>query len=75
MEKEQLKQWVLWTVIVGILGVLLTGPWGFKGMEYMKGVWHKDGMMNGKMMEMMNKGGGMMNEEMMEMMNNGGMTK
>jgi phosphoglycerol transferase MdoB-like AlkP superfamily enzyme len=35
MEKKELKDWTLWLAVVGILGVLLTAGWGWKGMRSM----------------------------------------
>ena len=37
MEKKELKDWVLWLSVIGILGVLLTAGWGWKGMQSMMG--------------------------------------
>lgn len=37
MEKKELKDWVLWLSVIGILGVLLTAGWGWRGMQSMMG--------------------------------------
>ncbi len=37
MEKKELKDWTLWLAVIGILGVLLTAGWGWKGMQSMMG--------------------------------------
>lgn len=36
LKKQQLKQWAIWLLVIGFLGLLLTNPWsgrGFFGMD------------------------------------------
>lgn len=35
LSKEQVKDWAIWLIIIGTLGMVLTSNWGFEGMRYM----------------------------------------
>ncbi|OGJ42627.1 hypothetical protein A3B60_02505 [Candidatus Peregrinibacteria bacterium RIFCSPLOWO2_01_FULL_39_12] len=37
MKEKELKDWTLWLAVIGIIGVLLTAGWGWKGMRSMMG--------------------------------------
>ena len=37
LSKDALKKWAIGLIVVGALGTVLTGCWGFKGWSHMKG--------------------------------------
>lgn len=52
LKAEKLKTWVLWALVIGILGTLLTGSWGMMGWQNMMGDWNdRMGQMGPGMMQ------------------------
>lgn len=70
LKPDQLKKWVMWLLVVGILGSLLTSSYSFMGWKtMMRG--GQDMMMNGSMMNEIMKDGMMMDADDMKMITPG----
>ena len=37
LDKKSLMGWILWFLVIGLLGMFLTSGWGFQGMQAMHG--------------------------------------
>lgn len=53
MSKKELLNWAVWAIILGIIGTLLTGGWGFSGWEQIIKLHNGGGIMDSNMLEQM----------------------